>query len=114
MMKRQMLAALLVVFAVGCSGNGPTAAPPPPGPGEVAIQGFAFNPTPRSVSAGTTVTWINRDATSHTTTGGAGAETWDSGALSENGTFSHTFTTPGSYQYACMIHPGMQGTITVN
>ena len=29
------------------------------------------------------------------------------------GTFSHTFTTPGSVTYQCTIHAGMQATVVV-
>jgi plastocyanin len=29
------------------------------------------------------------------------------------GTFSHRFTKPGSYDYLCTLHPNMAGTIEV-
>jgi plastocyanin len=45
--------------------------------------------------------------------GGAVPE-FSSGNISSGGTFSHTFTTAGSYPYTCTIHPSMVGTITVN
>ena len=111
-MRRLILPALLAALALGCGSSdstGPTTAP-----NQVVIQGFAFNPTPRNISAGTTVTWVNKDGATHTTTGGSGQETWNSGNLSSNASFSHTFNAPGTYQYACTIHPSMHGTIVVN
>jgi plastocyanin len=111
-MKPRRLVAVLAVIGAGCSGSAPAA--PVAVPDQVTIQGFAFNPSPRTVTVGTTVSWVNRDGTAHTSTGGSGAETWDSGSLSRNESFAHTFSTPGTYQYECSIHPGMHGTIIVN
>jgi hypothetical protein len=47
----------------------------------------------------------------HTSTSDSqsGPEVWDSGFLS-SGTFSHTFTTPGSFPYYCAIHSSPGGT----
>ena len=113
-MTRLFATTLITAFALACGGGGSGAMGPGPGPNEVVIQGFAFDPTPRTVSAGTTVTWVNQDGVNHTSTGGSGPETWNSGALATNGSFSHTFNAQGTYQYACTIHPGMRGTIVVN
>jgi len=46
----------------------------------------------------------------HTTTSDAttGPEVWDSGILS-SGNFEHTFTTPGTYPYYCVLHGGPGG-----
>jgi plastocyanin len=46
------------------------------------------------------------------------AGTWDgtgflNSGLQFGGTFSVTFSTPGSYEYVCLIHPDMKGTVTV-
>lgn len=41
-----------------------------------------------------------------------GKEFTSSGVLWE-GTWSITFTEPGTYNYACLIHPRMVGTVTV-
>ena len=70
-----------------------------------------------SVDVGASVTWIQRDRTPHTTTSGQpGSQTglWDSGALSEGGSFQHTFTEAGTFPYFCRFHPStMRATITV-
>jgi plastocyanin len=33
--------------------------------------------------------------------------------INANTSVARTFTTPGSYQYDCHIHPGMRGTVVV-
>jgi plastocyanin len=45
----------------------------------------------------------------------SGAQAWDSGPLNGGQTFSHAFTTPGTYKYFCIPHEslGMLATITV-
>jgi len=78
----------------------------------VLIEGFAFDPPQLTVPVGTTVTWTNQDGATHTATAADGA--FDSGNLSGgSGTYSHTFTTAGTFDYLCSIHPSMQGTIVV-
>ena len=46
----------------------------------------------------------------------AGVEPFDSGAVEEEGTFSHTFTVKGTYKYVCVYHEamGMVGTVIVS
>jgi plastocyanin len=78
---------------------------------DARIAGFAFSPATIEVAPGTTVTWTNADAAPHTSTGKNGA--WDSGTLAPGASFSVTFRTPGTYEYACMIHPFMHGTVVV-
>ena len=65
-----------------------------------------------TVKAGTTVTWTNRDDIPHglAATNNAFKR---SQALDTDDSFSFTFTTPGTYQYFCYIHPHMTGTIVV-
>jgi plastocyanin len=83
-----------------------------PGTNEVFIQGMAFSPSTISVSAGTTITWTNKDAISHTVTSDTGL--FDSGTISSNSTYSYTFMTAGTFTYHCKIHPTMVATVTVN
>lgn len=78
---------------------------------EVPVQAFAYQPTTISVPVGTTVVWTNHDPVDHTVTDVDGA--YDSGLFGESGTFSMTFTTPGTYTYYCIPHPMMIGTIEV-
>jgi plastocyanin len=80
---------------------------------DVSIKDFAFQPGNLSISVGDTVTWTNNDSfTSHTTT--SDTKVWDSGALDNGQSFSHTFNEAGTYTYMCTIHTSMRGTITVS
>ena len=95
----------------------------------VVIENFAFNPSEITITAGTTVTWINRDTIGHTVTEGtpqspkpANQRLFDSSHGTEGGnvitiapgnSFSFTFTTPGQYDYYCIPHPYMTGHVTV-
>lgn len=78
----------------------------------VSIENLSFVPTSLTVKAGTTVTWTNNDSTSHTVTSLTGSEL-SSGTLGVGQTYSHTFTTAGTYQYHCTIHTSMTGTVIV-
>jgi plastocyanin len=39
---------------------------------------------------------------------------FDSGTISPNNTFSHTFQNSGTIHYHCMMHPFMTGEVTVS
>lgn len=99
-----------------------------PASASVTIQDFSFSPSTLTIKVGTSVKWTNNGPSSHTTTSDSGV--WDSGTLSApsggggygggtaGGTYQFTFTTPGTYNYHCKIHPpssypGFTGTITV-
>ena len=64
---------------------------------------------------GDTVTWNFKGPSEHTATSNPGQpEKFDSGLKGTGGTFAHTFTKPGKYQYFCRPHEDfMKGTITV-
>lgn len=81
------------------------------GANEVLIQNMSFSPATITVSAGTTVTWTNKDAIAHTVT--SDNNLFNSGNIGSNGTFSYTFSTAGSFSYHCSIHPTMKGTVVV-
>jgi plastocyanin len=78
---------------------------------EVKIDNFAFAPQRIVVQAGTTVTWINADDAPHTVA--SSTKVFKSGALDTTDKFSFTFTTPGTYEYFCSLHPHMTGTVVV-
>jgi plastocyanin len=77
---------------------------------KVGIDNFTFNPKVVTVKAGTTVTWTNNDDIPHTV---ADPQKFRSKALDTGDTYSFTFTTPGSYDYFCSLHPHMTGRIVV-
>jgi plastocyanin len=115
--------AVLAIMLVGaaCSSSTTGMGSGTPGADEVFLQGSAFNPTTRTVAAGTTVHWSNKDGITHNVTSSSvpvGAATFSSGSLGGSGSFQVTFTVPGTYQYFCSLHgtatTGMHATIVVN
>jgi plastocyanin len=78
---------------------------------EVQIDQFAFAPQRVTVKAGTTVTWINDDDIPHTVA--SSGKSFKSKPLDTKDKFSFTFTTPGTYEYFCSLHPHMTGAIVV-
>ena len=79
---------------------------------EVKIDNFTFGPQNLTVSAGTTVTWTNRDDIPHTVVSTDGI--FKSKVRDTDEKFSYTFAQPGTYPYFCSIHPKMTGTIVVH
>jgi plastocyanin len=73
--------------------------------------GIAFNPSTVTVVPGERVTWTWA-ASSHTTTSDsfAGPEVWNSGIQPFGASFSHVFTTAGSFPYYCAVHSFPGGT----
>jgi amicyanin len=113
-MNRRAISAALCGAAVGsvlaggvllAQAQNPTAA-------AVSIDNFTFNPPTLTVKAGTTVTWTNKDDIPHGIASSNNAFK-RSAAMDTDNSYSFTFTTPGSYQYFCYIHPHMTGTIVV-
>ena len=80
--------------------------------GAVSIDNFTFTPASLKVKTGTTVTWTNRDDIPHGIASSDNAFK-KSKALDTDDSYSFTFTTPGTFQYFCYIHPHMVGTIVV-
>ena len=77
----------------------------------VMAKDFMFAPTSLTIKSGSTVTWTNEDDEPHTVVNDAGL--FRSGAMDTNESFSFRFDKPGTYHYACSIHPRMVGTIVV-
>jgi plastocyanin len=87
------------------------------GASTATIENLAFSPATLNVTAGTTVTFSNRDAIGHTAVNGVNGVA-DPNALfnldlpaGTAGTFK--FDKLGTYQVTCTIHPGMHMTIVV-
>jgi plastocyanin len=122
--KRQAVLVMSVLLLAGCSASRPAAhtsaptatvsvtAPAAPANGnQVNIDDFAFVPATLTVSAGSTVTWTNRDEEPHTVAASDGS--FHSPGMGTGATFSHTFLTAGTFDYVCSIHPMMHGTVVV-
>ncbi|KKW20051.1 MAG: Protease inhibitor Kazal-type [Parcubacteria group bacterium GW2011_GWA2_51_10] len=91
----------------------PTPAPQPqPAPKtvDVSIRGFTFNPASVTINAGDTVVFKNFDSVGHTATQSGG---FDTGLLGQGQSKSITFSQKGTFNYYCIPHPYMTGTIIV-
>jgi plastocyanin len=77
----------------------------------IKIANFTFDPATLTVKAGTKVTWVNADDIPHLVTEKDGK--FHSSALDTDEKFSQTFSTPGTVEYFCAIHPKMTGKIVV-
>jgi plastocyanin len=77
----------------------------------VRIDNFAFYPRQLTVKSGTTVVWENADGIPHTIA--SSTKMFKSKALDTGDKFSFTFTTSGTYDYFCSLHPHMIGAIVV-
>lgn len=116
--------------AAGSGGSATTTTAPPAAIGAEVVMppdawmpdnaANAYQPLDISVSAGTTVRWTNDDAQVHTVTSGTSDGTigtadggFESPFMNPGDTFTHTFDTPGTYDYFCVPHPWMRATVTV-
>ncbi|MDH3696643.1 MAG: plastocyanin/azurin family copper-binding protein, partial [Nitrosopumilus sp.] len=77
-----------------------------------------YLPANITINAGDTVEWPNVDTAAHTVTSGSPAEgpsgVFDSSLLMADATFAFTFEDAGEYDYFCMVHPWMIGSVSVN
>ncbi|HRH58380.1 MAG TPA: cupredoxin domain-containing protein [Chitinophagales bacterium] len=78
----------------------------------VFIQRNSFSPATINITAGTTITWVNKESTIHTVTSND-ASLFDSNDLKEGENYISTFMFPGTYAYHCKNHPDMQGVVIV-
>jgi plastocyanin len=116
------LIAAVATLSLGACGGGEE--PAKDGASHVAVKTFIYRPSNLVVSTGTTVTWRNEDQADHTVTSGTRANPdsagkpdggFDGKLRESGGTFSHTFTKPGTYEYFCALHTGggMTAKVTV-
>jgi plastocyanin len=110
-------ASLLTLAACGSSSVYGTTSPPPstqPSGTVDATAGLAFTPRTVTISAGQSVTFrfssVAHDVIFDTQNTGTPT---DIGGGNTNVSIQRTFTTPGTYQYHCDIHPSMTGSVVV-
>jgi len=119
---RYLLFSVLVVFAIGLFAV-------PQAFADVTVTNAAGSSTPGceetdscfipstvTVSVGEIVTWENTDNAAHTATssgpdGPSGV--FDSSLIMAGGSYSYTADTAGTFDYFCMVHPWMLGTLIV-
>jgi plastocyanin len=76
-----------------------------------------YDPSEKTLHVGAIVEWTNVDTAAHTVTSGTPLENvgdvFDSSLILSGDSYSFTFENAGNYDYFCMIHPWMAGTITI-
>lgn len=70
-----------------------------------------FSPRTITVNAGGSVRFVNFGVAPHTAT--AIDNSFDSGFMAKGDAYRHTFPTPGTFEYLCIYHPGMTGSVRV-
>ena len=123
------LATAVAVLLAGCISSEP--APTDPLEGDVVVDmtaALTFAPATVQVQSGGTVVWTNGSSMPHTVTADpdlaanpasvtlpAGAEPFASPLIGAGGSYSRTFTVPGTYRYFCQPHEGagMIGVVEV-
>lgn len=101
-----VMAACLLMAIQGCGRNDPS-----PGPNEVWIIGWTYEPNALTVPVGTTVTWNNTTLEYHTVTSDDGTFNF---LMDAGSSFNFTFTKPGTYVYHDVsTDPQTEGVIIV-
>jgi len=77
-----------------------------------------FIPSTATVEVGAVVTWDNTDGgAAHTASAGNPTDgpsgVWDSSLIMAGQSYSYTADTAGTFDYYCMVHPWMEGTVIV-
>lgn len=99
--------ALRLALAQTPAGGGPT----------VMMKDFEFSPKEIKIKVGQSVTWTNSGSAVHSAT--ALDKSFNTRNLQPGESKSHTFSTPGTFTYHCVLHgnpddkSGMVGTIVV-
>ena len=77
------------------------------------MRDLKFIPDAITVKAGEMITWTNQESVPHNVVNAQEGEQPKSELFNEGGTYEFTPKEPGKIDYVCTIHPGMEGTITV-
>ena len=82
-----------------------------PATNEVWMKNSLFDPASITITAGTTITWTNKESVTHNVISDNG--TFTSGEMGDGATFSFTFPNVGTFPYTCSHHLDMKGTVIV-
>jgi plastocyanin len=129
--RRCALAALaFALFAVGCGSSTSTSSPTspstcvvgqvptnpecvnPPNLLTVTIKNGVYSPNPVMVQVGQEVNWLNSDTIAHTATDSG---VFDTGSIAPTSAADApvTFSTVGTFNYHCTIHPNETASVVV-
>ena len=103
---------VLTLTSLTGSGSGPQVSILPNSGTNETSSGYSPDVIHVVIGVNNTVNWTNNDQVTHTVTSLDGS--FDSGLLQPGQMYVKTFTTPGTYQYHCQIHPWMNGTVIVS
>ncbi len=78
---------------------------------DVNINGFTFGPGTMTVKKGMAVSWTNADDSPHQVS--VGSKSLKTAVLLKGQTGQLKIDEPGTYDYACALHPGMKGKLEV-
>ncbi len=121
----RLAVAITAVLLTGCGGaadedaqapeedqktTGSTKAPS--APGTVAMKDVKFVPDRLTVEVGDKVTWRNDESLDHNVVAQKGAK-FRSRAFGKGATYTFTAKKPGTIDYVCTLHPGMDGQLIV-
>ena len=102
--------AALVLGGAGVTGASAAPKTPKVTTVNVDISNYLFKPRTLKITRNTKVVWTNHDTTGHTV---VFTDFGTKRALGLNKTWSHKFTTDGTFKYECTLHPGMTGKVVV-
>ena len=77
----------------------------------VRIDNFTFTPAEITITAGTTLTWVNGDDIPHTVA--ATNKAFRSKPMDTDQQYAFTFAAAGTYEDFCSLHPHMKGMVIV-
>lgn len=117
MARRDLTFALLASLAVACSSDSDEPAGPSGTPQSAVVQAtpqITFTPAQVTIQSGGTVTWQFGSVPHNLFFEDAPGTPQDIPGFNSNTSFSRTFDTEGTFDYECMIHPGMRGSVVVS
>ena len=79
---------------------------------EVIIKNFTFNPPEITIAKGGKVLFINQDSIKHTITSYSAPSSF-SHEIRPGISLTQSFEISGTYNYYCVFHPDMKGTVIV-
>lgn len=97
-----MIRLILITFFMSASAFGGTHI--------VEIEAMKFHPETLTVKSGDTITWLNKDFFPHTATAN---KVFNSRSIPATKSWSYKAKSPGTFNYKCLFHPTMKGTLII-
>jgi len=110
-MKKAIFFGAALLFLAACTKDKSVDNTGPGTPNTIMMKGSDFSPGILQANIGATITWFNDDDKVHTVT--ADDASFSSGDIAPGAKFTHSFGNTGTYNYHCMRHPEMKGSIII-